>query len=358
MPKIQAESRIQTICLLILTGLALAAAMFYFRTVLVPFVLAVFFSYALTPLIDLQIKRIGVPRKIAILSTAFLAVLILIVLGLIVSVFVSGVANDAENYATQLENAMQQVFGRFNVNRFGVSQDETIDKITSLAGESARTFLTAMVNQVMSIISNGILVLIFTIFLLLGRGSSSKDQPSSIMDEIEAKAKTYIISMILISSATGIVVGSILTVLGVPYAWMFAFLAFLLNFIPSIGSIIATLLPLPVVLLDPEMLPLVKAAAIIIPGSIQFCVGNIVQPKVLGDSLDLHPVTVLLSLIFFGLLWGIVGMFLATPIAAILRMLFDRSEYTRPVAAVMAGHLDWISKDPPVTNSAASVESS
>ena len=141
----------------------------------------------------------------------------------------------------------------------------------------------------------------------------------------------------LISMATGLLVGGVLTLLDVPLAMVFGLFAFLLNFIPSIGSIIATLLPVPVVLVSPEVSSGAATLAIALPAAIQFVVGNIISPKVMGDSLQLHPVTILLALTVWGSLWGIVGMLLATPITAVMRMLLERLEATRPLARLMAG---------------------
>jgi AI-2 transport protein TqsA len=79
--------------------------------------------------------------------------------------------------------------------------------------------------------------------------------------------------------------------------------------------------------------------AILIPGVIQLVIGNVVDPLVMGESLDLHPVAIVVSLIFWGMIWGVVGMLLAAPIAAILKLLLERLELTRPLANLLAGRL-------------------
>ncbi len=119
----------------------------------------------------------------------------------------------------------------------------------------------------------------------------------------------------------------------------FGLFAFLLNFIPNIGSAIAVFLPLPVVLMSPDVSGTTALLAIGIPAIIQFCVGSVLGPKVLGDALDLHPVVILMALIFWGTLWGIIGMLLATPMTASLKILFSRVESTRMISEIMAGRL-------------------
>jgi AI-2 transport protein TqsA len=88
-----------------------------------------------------------------------------------------------------------------------------------------------------------------------------------------------------------------------------------------------------------------KILAIAIPGAIQFVTGNIIQPRFMGSALDLHPVIVLMALIFFGMIWGIVGAFLAVPITAVIRIVLEKIPDTRPVAELLAGRLDAFAED-------------
>ncbi|MFQ5550396.1 MAG: AI-2E family transporter, partial [Gemmatimonadales bacterium] len=92
--------------------------------------------------------------------------------------------------------------------------------------------------------------------------------------------------------------------------------------------------------------PLMIGLAVLIPGAIQITIGNVIEPMVMGEGLDLHPVTILMMLIFWGLLWGVVGMLLATPITAVVKIIFARIEITRPVAELLAGRLPPTLKTP------------
>jgi AI-2 transport protein TqsA len=104
----------------------------------------------------------------------------------------------------------------------------------------------------------------------------------------------------------------------------------LLNFIPNIGPIIACLLPLPLIVLSPDLSLTAMITVIVFSSLIQFVSGNVVEPKIMGDSFELHPVAILLTLMIWGMLWGIIGMILATPVTAAMKILFDRFERTRP----------------------------
>ena len=80
--------------------------------------------------------------------------------------------------------------------------------------------------------------------------------------------------------------------------------------------------------------------AIAVPGAIQMTMGNFIEPKIYGGSLDIHPIVTLMSLVLWGTLWGVIGMFLAAPLAAVIRIFLGRLEHTRPFAEAMAGRLD------------------
>jgi AI-2 transport protein TqsA len=181
------------------------------------------------------------------------------------------------------------------------------------------------------------LVLIYVGFLLFGNSGTMPTNPD--WREAERQTKKYLLIKTSVSATTGVLTGAILYMLGVDLAIVFGLLAFLLNFIPSLGSIIATLLPLPIVLLAPQATPLAMFLAIALPGSVQFTIGNIIEPKLMGRGLDLHPITVLMVLIFWGILWGPIGMILSVPITAVIKIVLGRHESTRPVADVLAGRL-------------------
>jgi AI-2 transport protein TqsA len=195
-----------------------------------------------------------------------------------------------------------------------------------------------MTNAFLSLLSWGLMVMLFVIFLMIGRNVREGPQ-KGVMGQIETRVKRYISTKVLVSGATGLLVFLILAMLGVPYAISFGAFAFLLNFIPTIGSVISTLLPLPVLLLTPGITWVTAVLAIAIPGIIQLGMGNAVEPKMMGKSLGLHPITVLLALIFWGMIWGFDGMILAVPITAVVKIILEKIEITSSVARLMAGEL-------------------
>jgi AI-2 transport protein TqsA len=339
----QYEQRIQTGCLLILTALGGAGALYVFRSVLIPFVLAVFLTLCLTPVIDLQVERLRINRYVAVLTTIFMGVVVLGLGALLVTAAANEIARSKKDYQEQVRKTLARAQRFIPPDWHTSDPNDPSQPLIAVPAQTARKVLTQIVSDIMTIVSNGLLVVIFMIFMVAKTGMS-RAPTGSVLSEIESRIKRYILTMISTSGITGLLVGISLTILGVRFGWMFGFLAFLLNFIPSIGSIIATILPLPIALLDPELGLVAKILVLAIPGTIQFCIGNLLQPKLMGQSLNLHPVTVLLSLMFFGVIWGVTGMLLATPITAVVSFLLERSGYTRPVANLLAGNLDVLMK--------------
>jgi AI-2 transport protein TqsA len=338
---LEQDQRIRTVCLLILTGLGIGFALYVLRPVLIPFVLAIFLTYCLVPLVDFQIKRLRVPRPLALLSTAVLAALILVGLGMIVSTSVSQMSASSETYRDSLLGLIDELAEDLPLEWLGLEWDSDEAAHFNLSDRSIGRMVSSTIGAIVGVLSQGMLVLIFVIFLLAGRTSSGASS-EGLVAEVEASVRRYLLAMVSVSGLTGILVGVTLKVLGVDFALVFGLMAFLLNFIPNIGSIIATIVPLPVVLLNPELSPTAKVLAFAIPGLIQFVIGNLLAPKVMGQSLDLHPVVVLLALIFFGMLWGIIGMFLATPITAVIKILLEKLQLTAPLAGVLAGRLSGV----------------
>ncbi|MCP4259047.1 MAG: AI-2E family transporter [Planctomycetes bacterium] len=346
----QYEQRIQTGCLLILTALGIAGALYAFSSVLIPFVLAIFLTLCLTPIIDIQMKWLRIPRRTAILTTVLFGCAILVLAALLITAAANQIVKSKDDYGQQFKQLLVKTRGFLPPEWYaGDTSDpnslpeDPSEPLIRIPTNTIRKVLTDTASSIMGLISNGLLVLIFMIFMVAGK-STYKASAGSLWWEVETRIKRYVLTMMFTSGVTGLLVGLVLTILGVKFGWMFGFLAFMLNFIPSIGSIIATLLPLPVALIDPQLGIASKVLVLAIPGSVQFIIGNIIQPKMMGESLDLHPVVILLSLIFFGTIWGIIGMFLAVPITGVLKILLQRFGYTRAIADLISGKTDMLTK--------------
>jgi AI-2 transport protein TqsA len=343
------ENRVQTVCLLVLSAVALGGTMFWLKPVMIPFVLALFISLGLNSVVNVQMELLKIPRVLALISTLLLAFLVFTLLGLLVTASVGQLADNASTYVAQVTRLIEQLGKILPVNIVSLTPEGVTDRLSKMSIQTVSGLLLNTTNAILGLLSQSFLVFIFVIYLLLGSGSARNNpnlsdtagppRTNGAWLEIESRVTQYLVTKAIISAGTGFIVWCILAMLGVDLALVFGLFAFLLNFIPSIGSIIATLLPLPVVIVDPGVTTSAAVLAIMLPAAVQLTIGNFVEPMIIGDSLDLHPVVVLLSLIFWGMLWGVVGMLLAVPITAILKILFARLEATHAFSEALAGRI-------------------
>ncbi len=214
-------------------------------------------------------------------------------------------------------------------------------------GSMIKSGLVSASGGVVAFARNLVLITVVLFFLLLGKpyvrykvmmifnqheAAEVREMEKSIGSDISR----YLVVQFLISGVTGILVWGTLDLLNVHFAATWGMLAFFLNFIPTLGSIIATIPPILVAMVQyyPDLTkPILVLIALL---AIQQIMGNILTPKVMGDRLDLSPVTILVSLLFFGWLWGGVGALLATPLAVIIKLVCAKVELMKPLGIMMS----------------------
>lgn len=325
------QNRLHSLCLLTLTGIAITGALIYTKAIFVPFVISLFIYLALVPALSLLQNRFKLSHNVAVIA---IAVLYLLASALLVLVFVQSfetIIEQAGSYRNQILDLIangSKTLPPWLANMFDAkSVREQLSQIPVLQ------IVRDLTGDLFGLLGNSALVIIFTLFLLAGDPSKIENK---IFREFQNKVSRYVVAKVSVSLLTAVITLIVFLAIGADLAFMFALLTFLLNFIPNLGSIIAMAFPLPVLYLQFGF-GAQFWVALSICGVVQFVIGNILEPKMLGDSLDLHPVTVLLFLMFWGLVWGVPGMFLAVPITSLLKILFERIEVTRPLAELLAG---------------------
>ncbi len=308
-------------------------ALIYMRPVLIPLIFSIFAYAVMTPIVMKIRRRTNVPKGVAVFFALLLLALIMtfLVFILIVSIenFVSGASKYKESLAGVIDFVGNQLI------KFDINLD--LNQLTQVVQSAGfLSFAQRLGGQLLAFLGNLFLVFIFAIFMMTGESRVQKKGP--LLKEVLNSVSSYISTKFFLSVLTGILVWFVLFCFGVELAFIFGLLTILFNFIPTIGSIAAVALPLPIVFLQYQ-LGLNFFLILGITGTIQFTIGNVIEPKIMGDSMDLHPITVLVCLIFWGMVWGVAGMFLAVPITAVLKIVFTRIDATQTLAEVMAGRL-------------------
>lgn len=207
--------------------------------------------------------------------------------------------------------------------------------------------LRSVSSSAISILSSVLLVILMTVFLLGERHviipkllnfikEGEGDKLTVIWDRIIRQISKYITIKVFVSILTGALFYVICLIVGLDFALLWGVLAVVLNFIPTIGSIIITVLVslMAIIQFAPAIGPIlfVGIGAILV----QNIVGNFLDPRLSGNSLNLSPFIILVSLSAFGFVWGIVGMFLAVPLLSILQIICANVESTRPIAMLIS----------------------
>lgn len=321
---------VNNVCLMILAATAVTAMLVYAKVVLLPFMLAVFISMVSNTIANWLNKKFK-------LSKAFsLAVILLIFIGFIflsvlfISSSIESFIRSADIYSQKLTSALDWFIG--TLQRFGVKADEAL--LMEYAKDiPVMGMIQKMGSNIFALFTNAFLVTLFLVFMFIGRKESS----NSFINSVERNISYYLIVKIAVSILAAICVWIVLSALSTELASMFALLTFLLNFIPNIGPSIATVLPLPVLFLQYGFDWHLWLALILVT-AVHFIIGNVLETKWLGQSMDLNPLVVIGSLIFWALVWGMMGALLAVPLTAILKMILEKSETTKPLADFMSGN--------------------
>ena len=319
-----------TFSLLILAMVAVAFALNFTKPIMIPFVLALLIRILIDPIIDFQTNNLNVHRIVAVFVSLILIVFLFIIIVPLIVGSVATFLGSANEYNAKVLLILDMIISRLQEFDIDINREVIRNSFISLPFlDWASTILSNSAN----IISKFFLVVIMTLFLLLG--SKSKNT-SNEWNEIINSVKKYIFTKFITSAATGILTGIIYWLLGMELALIFGTMTFLLNFIPVIGSVIAVLIPLPIALLqfsDPTYIVYI----ILFPSIVHIIIGNILEPKLFGEAFGLHPITIILSLIFWGMIWGMIGVLLAAPITAIIKISFEKFDTTMPIARILEG---------------------
>ncbi len=318
------------------------------ESLLLPLVIAVALWYLINTLATalgwLSIGRFSIPGPVRLgLSLLIFLAAIWGVVEFIGSTF-GGVREMAPVYQENLIRRVESLsipfvdLGQLRSENFG----QVINDWFNLPG-----FATSLASSAAGVLASSSLILIYVGFLFLEQGKFRKkiealvsdpereEEVHGIIRRIREDIQKYISIKMFTSTLTGLLSFGLLLLMGVDFAGIWGLLIFLLNFIPTIGSIIATMFPAMIALAQSDGYFLFLLVLIGI-GALQMVIGNVLEPRLMGTSFNLSPIVILLNLALWNTIWGIPGMFLCVPFLIIFTIIMKHFPKTRPIAIILS----------------------
>jgi predicted PurR-regulated permease PerM len=313
------------------------------RGLLLPFVLGLTLWYVIDALADaFEQPWLGItlPRPVALIAAVLVIGGLLWVLGRTIRYNVTAVAAAAPAYEIRLQRLIDH-----GAALVGMDQAPTISQLFDRISLAAT--LGSVAAAVASVVSVAGIVLIYAGFLfveqvqfrrklaiLFDRGAP-RERVRSVLHQIDRDIRRYVRIKTTLATITSGLAYAVMAWVGVDFAGFWAVMVFFFYYVPTIGSILAIVAPALLTLVQFDHLTPFLIVLFVI-GTIQIVMANVIEPAVMGRSLNLSPLVVIISLMVWGTIWGVVGMFLCVPIMVVLMIVFAHFETTRPVAVLLS----------------------
>ena len=306
--------------------------------ILIPFLLAIFISVIANPLV-IKLRSRGIP----IIGAIVLVILGIVTIGIGITSLLGTSLNDFSDnlpqYKEMINNSAANFFQFFEDMGLHISGTAIIERFDPGA---AMSLTSSILSGLGGALSSGLLILLMVVFMLLeatifkykvrhifGSKSGGASQVASFSDTV----KRYMLIKTGTSLATGIIATIWLMILGVDYPLLWGFLTFLFNYVPTVGSIIAAVPPALLALIQLGLVSsLLSVAGYIV---INISIGSILEPRILGHGLGLSSLVVFVSLLFWGWVFGPVGMVLSVPLTMTIKIALSNSESGKWISTLM-----------------------
>lgn len=338
--------------------IAIAVSLFLLKALsalLIPFAIALLLFFMSTGFLRV-IQKLNISKLILIPGISLSLFSLIFTFGLILFSSTKEFIVLAPSYASRFSTLFEQLLQRIFPLHDKQSLLEQID--WSMLIKPVSNLLSSSFSSFALFFGNLLLIVIILTFMLAGRNSfmnrlgsayskGQADTISQFLRSIENKISLFLLIKTIISAATAILCSVVMLIAGLDLAIFFGFLIFILNFIPNLGSIVASLCPIMMAFLQFgfSMTFVLLSLSIMV---IQFVVGNVIEPRITGIGLNISPLVIIFSLLLWGWLWGIMGMMLAAPMTSVLQIIFSHFEKTRPLATLISARAP-APDTPPIT---------
>lgn len=315
--------------------------------VTLPIAVALFIFCFTNPVMD-KLMKLKVPSLLALIIVLALVVVIYVAFVYVIFIMVNMLVGRIDYYAYRI-NYMDVVISEF-LREYVPDIPDDYRLIASLNVDwlsIAKTSLANISSKVVTILSDSMLIFIILMFLLLERTTfipkimvafpvDKGQRLISMMGRVNKQISKYLFIKAVISALTGLFFYLAAILVGLDFALVWGVLAFILNFIPTIGSIIVTAMTILMAVIQffPQPMPIAAIALMTI--ATQMVLGNIIDPRLQGVQLNISPFVILVSLSLWGYIWGITGMFLAVPLTSILQISCAIIPSLRPIAVFLS----------------------
>ena len=323
---------------------AIVAVLYLGKPLLIPFVLAIIFWFLIKEVRMLMDKIAFVERTVPRwMKTTFSALVIFLVLALIGKLLRNNIGQLSQSMPVYEQN-VEHIIARVNA-----ALDIDVQEIFLNYFENFNftSILQKLFDGLSGLVGNAFLIVIYVLFLLIEESAfglklkafhsseEGHEHAKVILKRVETSMGRYLALKTSVSLLTGFLSFWAFYFIGVDAPLFWAFLIFLLNYIPTVGSLIGTVIPAIFTLLQFGQF-LEGSLVLVIVGAIQVVVGNIIEPKMMGNSLNISSLVVILSLSFWGFLWDVTGMILSVPIMVMLIIIFSEFKSTKPIAVMLS----------------------
>lgn len=318
----------------------LVQARFVMISLVVAIILFSLTTDAISSIAQVRIRGARIANWLAsVVAVALIATVLLAVSALIVSE-INSVVTSALAYADQIQLAMAEAFA-------WLGPDAEAAVVSAIRSIDFGGYLRSAAGQARDLLSGTVLVILFVGFLFAERlwfsvklekltgDPAQARRIEQIIGSIMRRVNRYLLVKTAVSLLTGALVYIVMRGFGLQFAEASAILTFLLNFLPNVGSIIATILVTLIASVQLDHLGTVLALFLIVT-AIQFAIGNVLDPLLMGRALRVSSLAILLSLAFWGLLWGVAGMFLSVPILVAVMIVCAHVPALRPFAVLIS----------------------
>ena len=336
--------KIQSISSTLIVIALVIATLVIGQSIIIPFIIALLIWFIVKKMRNLLDKSPFmlkyIPHWIKTVLASLVIFIGILIIGRILTSNIESLANSYDNYASNIDSLSKKINDLFAINIH-------VEVVNFFHNLDVQSYLKSIFNSISFVLGNMVMIIFYVTFLfveeqlfqhkikLVFSDSKRYDNVASIFTKIDKSMSSYISLKSLVNLLSAGLSYFILLAVGIDSPIFWAFLIFIFNFIPSIGPIIGTIFPAVFALIQfGEFTPFLVILFGV--GLVVMTVGSIIEPKLMGNTLNISPLVAILALAVWGSIWGITGMLLSVPITVAMIIVFSQFKNTKNLAILLS----------------------